>query len=110
VAVSGSGRADRSRLEDGREALIEAGDLFDLPAGDDAWVLGDEPCVIDRSPAATRFVTGYPAPSGGGDGREPGQRGIGRETTRFSPQRAAGLEILADRPVDVPPGSREFAA
>lgn len=48
------------KLEDGREAVIEAGDLFDLPAGHDAWVLGDESCVmIDHSPDATRYATGY---------------------------------------------------
>jgi ketosteroid isomerase-like protein len=46
------------KLEEGREAVIEAGDLFDLPAGHDAWVLGDEPCVtIDHSPDATRYAT-----------------------------------------------------
>jgi len=45
------------RMEDGGEELIEAGDLFDLPAGHDAWVLGDQDCVmIDYSPDATRYA------------------------------------------------------
>ncbi|MEP7179274.1 MAG: nuclear transport factor 2 family protein [Pseudonocardiales bacterium] len=53
------------KLEDGREAVIEAGDLFDLPAGHDAWVLGDEPCVmIDHSPEATRYATSFASPGG----------------------------------------------
>lgn len=46
------------RMDDGKELTIGAGDLFDLPAGHDAWVLGDEPCVmIDYSPEATRYAT-----------------------------------------------------
>lgn len=54
-----SGRM-KIKLEDGREAEIGAGDLFDLPAGHDAWVVGSEPCVmIDHSPDATRYATGY---------------------------------------------------
>lgn len=32
---------------------------FDLPAGHDAWVVGDEPCVmVDTSPEATRYAKG----------------------------------------------------
>lgn len=46
------------RLDDGTELAIGTGDLFDLPAGHDAWVLGDEPCVmVDYSPEVTRYAT-----------------------------------------------------
>ena len=46
------------RMDDGKEMTIGAGDLFDLAAGHDAWVLGDEPCVmIDYSPEVTRYAT-----------------------------------------------------
>jgi len=46
------------RMDDGTELTIGSGDLFDLPAGHDAWVLGSEPCVmIDYSPEATRYAT-----------------------------------------------------
>ena len=44
-------------LDDGTEREIGPGELFDLPAGHDAWVVGDEPCVmIDVSPDATRYA------------------------------------------------------
>lgn len=49
------------RLDDGTELTVGAGDLVDLPAGHDAWVLGDEPCVIiDYSPELTRYATAAP--------------------------------------------------
>jgi ketosteroid isomerase-like protein len=45
------------RMDDGTDMTVEAGDMFDLPAGHDAWVLGDEPCVmIDYSPETTRYA------------------------------------------------------
>lgn len=45
------------RLDDGKEMVVSPGELFDLPAGHDAWVLGDEPCVmVDYSPEATRYA------------------------------------------------------
>lgn len=34
------------QLEDGEYAEIEPDEVFDVPAGHDAWVLGDEPVVI----------------------------------------------------------------
>jgi ketosteroid isomerase-like protein/uncharacterized cupin superfamily protein len=47
------------RMDDGTECDIGPGDMFDLPAGHDAWVVGDEPCVmVDTSPEATRYAKG----------------------------------------------------
>ena len=44
-------------LDDGAEREIGPGEVFDLPAGHDAWVVGDEPCImIDVSPDATRYA------------------------------------------------------
>ncbi|MHB8578122.1 MAG: hypothetical protein ACYDCQ_22660 [Dehalococcoidia bacterium] len=41
------------RMADGTERELVAGDAFDIPAGHDAWVIGDEPYVaIDFSSAA----------------------------------------------------------
>ena len=34
------------QLEDGEYAEIEPNEIFDVPPGHDAWVLGDEPAVI----------------------------------------------------------------
>ncbi|HET8602006.1 MAG TPA: nuclear transport factor 2 family protein [Segeticoccus sp.] len=42
---------------DGSEGDIGPGDLFDLAPGHDAWVVGDEACVmVDVSPDATRYA------------------------------------------------------
>lgn len=44
--------------EDGGEAELGAGELFDLAPGHDAWVVGDETCVmLDMSPDATHYAT-----------------------------------------------------
>lgn len=56
-----SGRM-RVRFDDGDDLEIGPGDIFDLPAGHDAEVLGDEACVmIDYSPAATGYAQRRPA-------------------------------------------------
>jgi len=34
------------RNDDGTEFDLGPGDIFDLPAGHDAWVVGDEPVVV----------------------------------------------------------------
>ncbi len=34
-----------TRMEDGTEKTIKAGDVINIPAGHDAWVVGDEPVV-----------------------------------------------------------------
>lgn len=45
------------RMDDGTELTMRPGDLFDLPAGHDAWVVGDDVCeVLDLSPDATRYA------------------------------------------------------
>lgn len=45
------------RMDDGAEIEIGPGDLFDIPAGHDAWVLGEEKAVlIDVSADATRYA------------------------------------------------------
>jgi ketosteroid isomerase-like protein len=55
-AISGSMKV---RMDDGTERVVTAGDLFDLAPGHDAWVLGDEPCVmVDYSTDATRYARG----------------------------------------------------
>ena len=47
------------KMDDGTDLDIGPGDLFDLPSGHDAWVIGDEPCVmVDTSPEATRYAKG----------------------------------------------------
>lgn len=33
------------RMHDGTEVEAEAGDVYLIPPGHDAWVVGDEPCV-----------------------------------------------------------------
>jgi mannose-6-phosphate isomerase-like protein (cupin superfamily) len=49
----------RGVLDDGSEFEFTAGDVFTIPAGHDAWVVGDEPCVIvqfdEGESAARRF-------------------------------------------------------
>jgi hypothetical protein len=40
-----SGRM-RIRMDDGSEAEVGAGDFLRVAPGHDAWVLGDEPCVM----------------------------------------------------------------
>ena len=50
------------RTDDGTDMMIEPGDAFDLPAGHDAWVEGDEPCVmVDYSSDATGYARGRAA-------------------------------------------------
>lgn len=50
------------RMDDGTELTLNAGDLLDLPSGHDAWVAGNEPCVmVDFSPEATRYARGRAA-------------------------------------------------
>jgi quercetin dioxygenase-like cupin family protein len=34
------------RMDDGDEVVYGAGDAFHMPAGHDAWIVGDEQCVL----------------------------------------------------------------
>jgi mannose-6-phosphate isomerase-like protein (cupin superfamily) len=44
VGMVVSGRA-AALMDDGREVVMEPGDLFAIPPGHDSWVVGDEPYV-----------------------------------------------------------------
>lgn len=50
------------RLDDGREMAIGPDDVFDIPAGHDAWVVGDEPW--ETVEIAGIYGYGRPAPGG----------------------------------------------
>jgi len=50
-----SGRI-RIRMADGTELEAGPGDLTSLPAGHDAWVVGDEPCVAVDFFGATDYA------------------------------------------------------
>jgi len=34
------------RMDDGAEVEVGTGDAFYMPAGHDAWVVGDQPCIL----------------------------------------------------------------
>ena len=56
--------------DDGTEIEIGPGDAFDLPAGHDAYTLGDEPCVmVDVSPEATAYAKGATKPAAASEDR-----------------------------------------
>lgn len=44
------------RMGDGTEAEIHAGDVFAIPPGHDAEVVGDEPCVMLDFGEATEYA------------------------------------------------------
>jgi uncharacterized protein YjlB len=33
-------------MDDGAEVEVGTGDAFYMPAGHDAWVVGDQPCIL----------------------------------------------------------------
>ncbi len=46
------------RMQDGSEVLVQAGDVFVAPPGHDAWVEGDQPCVMyDFAGGAATYAT-----------------------------------------------------
>ena len=56
------------RMDDGTEMSMKEGDIFDLPAGHDAWIDGDQPCIlVDFGPETARYArpaTELPAEDG----------------------------------------------
>ena len=58
VGYTISGRIDVA-FDDGTELQLAPGGVFVIPAGHDAWVVGDEPCVLvqfdEGESAARRF-------------------------------------------------------
>lgn len=49
-------------MDDGTECDVGPGDVFDLPAGHDAWVTSDVSCeMVDISPEATHYAMARPA-------------------------------------------------
>jgi quercetin dioxygenase-like cupin family protein len=51
-----SGRAAVS-MSDGRELVMEPGDVFAIPPGHDSWVVGDEPYVSLHFLGASDYAT-----------------------------------------------------
>jgi class 3 adenylate cyclase len=62
VGVTISGRL-RAQMRDGTELEIEPGDVFEIPPGHDAWVVGDEAWVSVDFEAMRAYARG--APTGG---------------------------------------------
>jgi len=94
-------------LDDGTELEIGPGKLFDLPAGHDAWVIGDEPCVmIDVSPEATR----YARPAGIGSIDDTAMMQVKRGYAAFNAGDAQTLrEVLTRDVVQHVPGNGPLA-
>jgi quercetin dioxygenase-like cupin family protein len=53
-----SGRAAVA-MNDGREFVMEPGDLFAIPPGHDSWVVGDEPYVSLHFLGAADYATAH---------------------------------------------------
>jgi quercetin dioxygenase-like cupin family protein len=60
VGIVLSGRA-AVRMEDGREFVLEPGDVFAIPGGHDSWVVGDEPYVSYHLMGASEYAAGEDA-------------------------------------------------
>ena len=43
-------------MDDGTEGQAAAGDLFDIAPGHDAWIVGDEPCVVLDFQGASNYA------------------------------------------------------
>jgi len=68
-------------MDDGQEMEVGAGDIFEIPPGHDAWIVGDQPCVVidwqGFGGYAKRLTGGY-APGTRGGGAEPRRGRAGR--------------------------------
>jgi quercetin dioxygenase-like cupin family protein len=58
LGVVVSGRA-AVLMEDGKELVMEAGDVFAIPGGHDSWVVGDEPYVSLHILGASEYASGH---------------------------------------------------
>lgn len=56
VGIVVSGRA-AVRMRDGRELVMEPGDVFAIPPGHDSWVVGEEPYVSLHLLGASGYAT-----------------------------------------------------
>ena len=46
------------RMDDGEEVEYGPGDAFYMPPGHDAWIVGDEPCVLLDVTGMSNYATG----------------------------------------------------
>lgn len=46
------------RMDDGEEVEYGRGDAFYMPPGHDAWIVGDEPCVLLDVTGMSNYATG----------------------------------------------------
>jgi hypothetical protein len=74
LGVCLSGRM-RVRMNDGTEADIGPGDLMQIQPGHDAWVVGDEPCIV-LDFAGMEHYAERAAGAGRASGVEPQQPGM----------------------------------
>jgi ketosteroid isomerase-like protein/uncharacterized cupin superfamily protein len=95
------------RMDDGAEYEVSAGDVFDLPAGHDAWVTSDVPCeMVDVSPEATKYAT----PGSSMDSDDAHMKLVRRGYEAFNSADAATLmDLFAKDAVQHVPGSGPFA-
>ena len=94
-------------MDDGTEYEVSAGDLFDLPAGHDAWVTSDVACeTIDISPDATKYAT----PEGTAEANDDAMKQVRRGYQAFNTGDAQTLlDIFAKDVTQHVPGSGPFA-
>jgi hypothetical protein len=45
-------------MDDGTEGEVGPGDLFDIAPGHDAWIVGNEPCVVLDFEGASNYAKG----------------------------------------------------